>query len=123
MNPKKQSKSTDSSLINLISLLRKKSRKSEVSIWRDVAERLSKPRRTRISVNVSRIDRYTKEGDDVLVPGKVLGAGLIRHPVKVAALSFSDQARSKITKVKGKCLSIPELMEMNPKGANIKIIG
>ncbi len=122
MNPRKQSKSTNPNLTNLIFLLRKKSRESEVSIWRDAAERLSKPRRTRISVNVSRIDRYTKEGDDVLVPGKVLGAGLIRHPVRVAALSFSDQAQSKILKAKGKCLSILELMELNPKGAHVKII-
>jgi len=122
MNPRKQSKSTNPNLTNLIFLLRKKSRESEVSIWQDTAERLSKPRRTRISVNVSRIGRYTKEGDDVLVPGKVLGAGLIRHPVRVAALSFSDQARSKILGAKGKCLTIPELMELNPKGAHVKII-
>jgi large subunit ribosomal protein L18e len=52
-----------------------------------------------------------------------LGAGIIDHPVKVAAFQFSEQARLKIGKAKGKCLSIEELMEKNPKGSNVKIIG
>jgi large subunit ribosomal protein L18e len=104
-------------------LLRKKSRESNVAIWRDVAERLSKPRRKRIAVNISKLNRYTKENEEVLVPGKVLGAGSIDHPVTVAALDFSDKARLKILTAKGKCLSIPELTEINPKGSNVKIIG
>ncbi len=58
-----------------------------------------------------------------MVPGKVLGAGKIDHPINVAAFAFSDQARLKILKAKGKCLSILELMKKNPKGANVKIIG
>lgn len=84
---------------------------------------LSKPKRRRVAVNLSRINRYTKENDEVIVPGKVLGSGVINHPVKVAAFTFSDKARSKIIKAKGKCLTIPELAEMNPKGSNVKIIG
>jgi len=59
----------------------------------------------------------------VVVPGKVLGAGKIDLPLQVAAFAFSDKARSKISKAKGKCLSIPELMKKNPKGANVKVIG
>jgi len=61
--------------------------------------------------------------ETVVVPGKVLGAGKIDHPINVAAFAFSDQARLKILKAKGKCLSILELMKKNPKGANVKIIG
>ncbi len=123
MNPRRRIRSTNPDLTNLIRLLRRKSRENEVAIWRDAAERMSKPKRQRIAVNISRIDRYTQENDDVLVPGKVLGAGLITRPVRVAALDFSDQARAKIHKAKGKCLSIPELVEMNPKGTNVKLIG
>jgi len=107
----------------MIRFLRKKSRENNASIWRRVAEMLSKSKRRRIVVNVSRISRYTRENDEIVVPGKVLGAGLIDHPVKVAAFAFSDSARSKIEKAKGKCLTIPELVEMNPKGSNVKIIG
>ncbi|MBS7639514.1 MAG: 50S ribosomal protein L18e [Candidatus Bathyarchaeia archaeon] len=116
-------KSTNPELIGLIRLLRKAARENKANIWRAVAELLSRSRRRRIAVNVSRINRYTQEGDEVVVPGKVLGAGLINHPVKVAALDFSESARRKIIGAKGKCLSIPELIKLNPKGSNVKIIG
>jgi len=116
-------KATNPELIELIRLLKKKSRENEAKIWRDLAERLSKPRRRRVVVNLSRINRYTKDGDEVVVPGKVLGAGVIDHPIKVAAFSFSEQARFKIKRAKGRCLSIPDLIKLNPKGSNVKIIG
>ena len=57
------------------------------------------------------------------VPGKVLGAGRIDHPINVAAFAFSEQAKSKILEAKGKCLSFSELVEKNPKGTNVKILG
>jgi len=119
----KRTKITNPELLSLIRFLKKKSRENEAMIWRRVAEMLSKPKRRRIAVNVSRINRYTKENDEVIVPGRVLGSGTINHPVKVAAFAFSEQARTKIIKAKGKCLTIPELAEMNPKGSNVKIIG
>ncbi|RJS94579.1 50S ribosomal protein L18e [Candidatus Bathyarchaeota archaeon] len=122
MSPKR-TKMTNPELISLIRFLRKKSRENEAAIWKRVAEALSKSKRRRIVVNISRISRYTKENDEVVVPGKVLGSGTINHPVKVAAFAFSEQAKSKIIKAKGECLSIPELVQMNPKGSNVKIIG
>jgi len=123
MCPRRQIRSTNPNLVNLIRLLKKKSKENEAALWRDIAEKLSKPKRMRIAVNISRINRYTEENDEAIVPGKVLGSGMIDHPITVAALSFSDQARSKITEAKGRCLSLPELLEANPKGANVKVIG
>lgn len=119
----KKLKTTNPELIRLIHLLRKAAKENKAAIWRTVAEYLAKPRRRRIAVNISRINRYTKEGDEVIVPGKVLGTGLLDHSVKIAAYEFSEKARQKIIMAKGKCLSIPELIEMNPKGSNVKIIG
>jgi large subunit ribosomal protein L18e len=58
----------------------------------------------------------------VVVPGKVLGAGSLEHSVSVAAFSFSDQAKVKISKAKGKCLSILDLLESNPKGSDVRIL-
>lgn len=114
---------TNPNLMALLRLLRKVSNKHKARIWKDVAEYLSRTRSRRIAVNVSRINRYTREGDVVIVPGKVLGAGILDHPVTVAAFSFSKQAREKILMAKGKCISIQELIEMNPTGSNVKIIG
>jgi large subunit ribosomal protein L18e len=53
----------------------------------------------------------------------VLGAGRIDHPINVAAFTFSEQARSKILKAKGTCLSIKVLMDKNPKGTNVRVMG
>jgi len=103
--------------------LRKKSREGEARIWRAVADSLSRSRQRSIAVNVSRLNRYTKEGETVVVPGKVLGAGKMDHPINVAAFAFSEQGRQKILKAKGKCMSILKLTERNPKGTNVKIIG
>jgi len=110
-------------LIKLIHSLRKKSNETKTAIWRNIAERISKSRRKRASVNLSCISMYTHAGETVIVPGKVLGAGKLNHSVKVAALQFSKQAEQKITKAKGKCMTINELMEKNPRGSNVKIIG
>jgi len=88
-----------------------------------VADHLSSSRRRRITVNVSHLNRCTQKSETVVVPGKVLAAGKIDHPVNVAAFAFSEQARAKILKAMGKCLSISDLMKKNPKGVNVKIIG
>jgi large subunit ribosomal protein L18e len=123
MCPSKRTRTTNPDFISLIRLLKKQSKENNAAVWRDLADRLSKPRRNRAKVNISRINRHSEENETVVVPGKVLGAGMINHPVTVAAFDFSQQARSKITTAKGKCLSIAELVEANPEGSNLKIIG
>jgi large subunit ribosomal protein L18e len=119
----KQVRTTNPELVNLIRSMKKKCQESEARIWHDIADFLSCSRRSRRKVNLSRLNRYTKKGETVAVPGKVLGAGKIDHPIKVAAFAFSQQAQAKILKAKGKCLSLFELMKKNPKGTDVKIIG
>lgn len=110
-------------LLSAIRSLKKKAHESDAPIWRDVADSLGASKRRRIAVNLSRLNRHTKAKETVVVPGKVLGSGVLTHPVSVAAFSFSTQARVKIAKAKGKCLSLSDLLEANPKGSNVKIIG
>ncbi|MEM2280735.1 MAG: 50S ribosomal protein L18e [Candidatus Bathyarchaeia archaeon] len=119
----KEAEKINPELIGLIRFLRKQSREQKAKIWRAIAEKLAASRRRRIVVNISRINRYTSKNDTVVVPGKVLGAGELNHPVTVAAFAFSETAKQKIKKAKGKCLTIPELIKKNPKGSNVKIIG
>ena len=119
----KKTRITNPQLTSLIRNLRKTTSEDSGEIWRDVADRLSTSRRRRIKVNVSQLNRYTKTGETVVVPGKVLGAGIIDHAITVAAFAFSDQAKAKIKKAKGKCLSIEALKKKNLKGANVKIMG
>lgn len=115
-------KKTNPRLVRLISDLKAASRESKAAIWRDVAERLEKPRRNYAAVNLSKINRHTGADDTVLVAGKVLGAGEIDHRVTVAALGFSEQAASKIVSAGGRCMKIEELIRLHPKGTGIKIL-
>ncbi len=115
-------KSQNPELLSLINALRKKAKESNAAIWMDVADRLSSSRRRRVAVNLSRLNRYAKEKETLVVPGKVLGSGKIEHPLVVAAFTFSEQAQSKILSAKGKCLAIQDLLETNPKGSNIRIM-
>ena len=119
----KKVKTTNPQLIETINLLRKQGRENKVEIWRDLAERLAKPRRKSTAVNLSRLNRYTQKSETVAVPGKVLATGEITHPITIAAFAFSGKARDKIKAARGKCLSFPDLIKKNPKGSNVKIIG
>ncbi len=70
MCPKKLIKSTNPNFVNLIRLLEKKSRENNAAIWRDVAKMLSQPKSKRITINVSKINRHTKENEEVVIPGE-----------------------------------------------------
>ncbi len=113
---------TDINLRRLIRYLRKKSNEEGVKIWKDIAWRLERPRRQRAEVNLSRINRYTKEGDTVIVPGSVLGAGKIEHGVTVVAWKFSETAKRKIVEAGGEALTIEEFIERNPRGSGVIIM-
>jgi large subunit ribosomal protein L18e len=119
----KKIKTTNPDLINLFFSLKKQSNQTNTKIWRNIGKQLAKPKRNRIKVNISRINRHSKNNDTIIVPGKVLGAGQINHPVTVAAFAFSEKAGKKIKAAKGKCLSFYELIKENPQGSNITIIG
>jgi large subunit ribosomal protein L18e len=113
---------TNPRLSKLIFDLKAQSREQKVPLWRDIAERFEKPARHYAAVNVSKINRHTKENEVVLVPGKVLGTGVIDHPVTVAALNFSMVAEELISGADGKCMTIEQLMKANPAGKGVRII-
>jgi len=121
----RRKRKTNPRIDKLVEDLKKIARENSAPIWRDIAKRLEKPRRNYAAVNLSKINRYSDANDTILVPGKVLSAGAIDKPVTVAALGFSKKAFEEISKCgdgKGKCMSIEELVENNPKGSGVKII-
>jgi large subunit ribosomal protein L18e len=63
-------------------------------------------------VNLSKISRYAKKTELVVVPGKVLASGEIKGSYTVAALQFSAIAEEKIQKAGGTTISLRELMEL-----------
>ena len=69
---------------------------------RDISRKILKlvdvPTRRRVSVNLYKIDRLTKEGDNVIVPGKVLSEGRIGHGLSIAAIEYSKEAAEALAK-------------------------
>ena len=119
----KRLKKTNSMLITLIQDLKKKSFENDAPIWKDIALRLEKPSRNWPVVNLNRIDKYIKENETALIPGKVLSSGNLTEKVDIAAWSFSEKSKEKIKKAGGKHMSIEELVKNNPKGEDIRILG
>lgn len=107
----------------LVEKLHKEGTEKKTNVWKAVAKDLNRPRRKRFEVNLTRIEKHSKAKETVVVPGVVLGNGDIKKGIVVAALKFSGKAKEKIEKSGGRCLSIEELYEKNPKGKGIRIMG
>ena len=113
---------TNPLLKGLIQELRKKAQEQGANIWKRVADDLEKPARQKRIVNLYKINKYTKENETVIIPGKVLAVGDLDHNVTIAAFKFSGAALDKINKV-GKAIPINELIQEDPKGKRIRILG
>jgi large subunit ribosomal protein L18e len=112
---------TNPRLTSLIADLKSAARQSGAGVWQDVADRLEKPRRTHAEVNLGRIERYAREDETVVVPGKVLGSGALTKEVTVAAVDFSGTAETKIEQV-GETMALEQAVEQNPEGSNVRVI-
>ncbi|MDI9632492.1 MAG: 50S ribosomal protein L18e [Methanolinea sp.] len=119
---RRANRKTNPRLLNLVSLLKEAARQNEVNLWRDIASRLEGPSRNYAEVNLSKINRYAGNGEIILVPGKVLGSGVLETSVKVAALNFSRSAEEKIRGANGQCMTIEDLLRDNPKGSRVRIL-
>ncbi|MEE2812312.1 MAG: 50S ribosomal protein L18e [Candidatus Thermoplasmatota archaeon] len=119
----KQNKKTNPGLVTLIGDLKAQTRSNGAALWRDVAQRLEKSRSNWAEPNLSRLSRYAADEKIILVPGKLLGSGNVEGKHTVAAYSVSNSARAKIEEAGGKVVSIQDLMNENPKGKGVYILG
>jgi len=110
-------------LESLIKDLKKTSIEQEVKIWKRVATDLEGPNKNRRIVNLSKLSRYCKEDDVVIVPGKVLGMGNLDKKITVVAYNFSNGAEDKIKKSGSKSMSIMDFVKKNPKGSKVRVMG
>ncbi len=92
-------------------------------LWKRVASDLEAPTRSRRVINLWRIEEQAKDGETIIVPGKVLGDGLLTKKITIAAASCSAEAKRKLTASGSKVLSIEELARKHPDGKDIKILG
>jgi large subunit ribosomal protein L18e len=90
--------------------------------WVGVAGILSGPRRKRICINLEEINKHSKAGETIVIPGKVLSQGEIDKKIKVVALNFSGKAKEKLLSAKCEVVSILDEIKSNPSAKGIKII-
>ncbi|MEM3364376.1 MAG: 50S ribosomal protein L18e [Candidatus Micrarchaeia archaeon] len=92
------------------------------AVWKTTAEMLQLPRRRQVVVNISKVAENIKDGEVALVPGKLLGDGLIETKIIVAAYAWTDTAKKRIEGAGGKVMAIEELIKENPKGTGVRIL-
>ena len=109
--------------MQLIESLKTAAISKNVPLWKRIATELEKPSRSKREVNVYKIEQVARDGEIIIVPGKVLGSGELSKKITVAALSFSESARNKIIAHKGEALTINELLTKNPQGSKVRIMG
>jgi len=112
-------KPTGPTNLNLRRLIRKLE-KTKRPIFRYVAELLAKPTRRRKAfvVDLEKIDRLAKDGETIIIPGKVLGSGNLNKKVRVVAFRFSESARKKLEKAGVEVYNLEEFVD---KFANEKL--
>lgn len=108
---------------NTIWTLRGAFKKSKAQIWKALEYELSSRRSNRREVNVGRLSDITKEDDVVIVPGKILGSGVIDHKLTICTFSISEGAAKKILEAGGKIITLDRLIEKYPDGKGVRIIG
>lgn len=87
-----------------------------------MAQMMTLPRRKMIHINVEQLSRACKDGDKILVPGKILGSGSLDKKLKVVAFSASEEAMEKIKKAKGEFVEILDEVKKNPKLNELKMV-
>lgn len=95
----------------LLRRLERLAKESGQPVWEHVANILSRPRRRRAAINLGRINRLSEDGDVIVVPGKVLGAGSLNKRLTIIAESFSKTALEKIKESGGTAYTLYEAVE------------
>jgi len=110
------SKKNNPELVETIRLAKKKEK------WIEIASLLSGPRRKRLNLNLNEIDKESKEGDTIVIPGKVLSQGELTKRIKIVAFSFSERAKEKLLSSKCGVSTIKDEIKKNPKAEGIRIV-
>ena len=92
------------------------------SAWLEIAHLISTPARKQVALNLRDINAQAKDGQTILIPGKVLSSGNLDKKLKIIALSFSASAIDKLKKSKSDYLTILEEIKKNPNAKDINIL-
>jgi large subunit ribosomal protein L18e len=94
-----------------ISTLKEASKTSKnKKLLMEIIENLEISARKRKGVNLYKLNKYTNENDNVIVPRKILSVGKLDHKINIAALEYSASVE-KVLREKGcNILSIKDMI-------------
>lgn len=102
-----------------IGLLEKVDPKSKSSkIAKRILKLASLPTRKRVEVNLSKLNIYAKANENIIVPGKILGTGMVSKAFNVAAVDWSESTEKKLKHAGCKVMGLEEML----KQKDVKII-
>ena len=111
----------------LIASMEKAARTTKKLIWTDLAEKMDKPTRGKIEVNIDSINKVAlaHKGKILVVPGKLLSRGELTEKVTVVAVSASASAQEKISAAKGEFIALKDfaLKAEKIKASDLVIVG
>lgn len=82
------------------------------ALYKRLYKMLKAPSRSRGAVSIYKLNACTKEGDNVIVPKKVLSSGKIDHKITISALEYSASALKQLREAG---CSIADIKEMTNK--------
>lgn len=110
----------------LVKLYRFLSRRTDAPFNQLVLKRLFLSKINRPPVSTSKLNRNFKQGQTMVVVGKVLHDERVlsenMQEMKVCALSFGENARGCIEKAGGKCITFDQLALQSPLGENCTLL-
>ena len=110
-------------VLHMVKDLKQASKKNEAPIWSRLAKLAGKSSTSKRVVNLSRINKSTKDNDILFVPGKVLGTGNISHKITLSSFSMSVTAAKKIIQTGGSIITYSDMIKKYPTGKGVTIFG
>lgn len=86
--------------------------------WKKIAKELSKSTRRQRKVNIYKLNKVTKPKEQIIIPGKLLSIGELKHDLTIYAFKYSQSTKNKIKDLH----PIQDLIKKNPKGKGTRII-
>jgi len=110
-------------VLHMVKDLKQASKKNEAPIWSRLAKLAIKPSSAKRVVNLSRINKTTKDNDILFVPGKVLGTGNMSHKITLSSFSMSVTAAKKIIQTGGSIITYSDMIKKYQTGKGVIIFG
>lgn len=108
---------------SLIKELKAAGTANKAPIWTKIAKCVTKSRVAHKVTNIKQIAKFSKDGDTIVFPGKVLGVGLLDHKITLCSFAISNTAAQKVLDAGGKIVEFSNIIKEKPTGTGVIILG